>query len=120
MTPTPTNADDVTVRQQDVTPADRKAAADLFTWLMSDAPLGRVSMGADNPLVQAFARHRIAHQSTGEVERLRDALSEIAGAHIGDQPASAGGSEHDWAVRRFTDLKRKALSALAIKGGGEQ
>jgi hypothetical protein len=75
--PTPTNADDATVRQE-----DREAAADAVK-AYRDRKNGdwqqRIRDGKcdDGAMVQAFAKHRIAHQSTGEVERLRQALAEI-------------------------------------------
>jgi len=111
--PTPTNADDVTVIQ-----ADREAAASLAEWLtasqkewegmtvwfVGDAPRAfRDGAFDSHEFVQAFARHRIAHQSTGEVERLTRPII---------------GIENRTPLEVFDIMSDRILSALAIKGGG--
>lgn len=43
--------------------------------------------------------------------RLNDALRTIRDQHITDQPASYGGSEYDWVVRQYANLRRIAKEA---------
>lgn len=128
VTPTPTNADDVTVIQ-----ADRDAAADyglhrLYSGLGAEGIReGRADL---DDLVQAFARHRIANQATGEVD-LREALRsifakldkgigqgapghahDVSGIWDADNAPGVAGTQCEWCAQW-----EAARAALAIKGG---
>jgi len=59
-----------------VTDADREAAGGVYRALyrqLGAGPVSEVTKDADG-VVQAFARHRIAHSPVDEVARLREAL----------------------------------------------
>lgn len=77
----------------------------------------------EKDLTESFAVHRRAASTPqpdprdAEIERLREALTEIANRHIGDQPAADGGTEADWAVRNHTALRSIACTALANPEG---
>lgn len=104
-----TNATQSPAQGVEVTQADREAAKSLLGRDDSGPSWWSIDSGnADSdPLVQAFARHRIAHSTppaqpedgSGEVERLREAL-----AYIRKQWPDSFAARH-------------ASAALAIKGG---
>jgi hypothetical protein len=55
-----------------------------------------------------------------EVERLRGALEEIKRSHVPSQPATAAGSDFEWAMMHVGNLRRIARAALAQKEPGDE
>ena len=44
--------------------------------------------------------------------RLNNTLKQIRDQHIPDQPAAYGGTEYDWVVRQYANLRRIAKDAV--------
>ena len=90
-----------------VTQEDGEAASDLLSWLTERLALeGPGKLQVLNEIRQRFARHRLAHQSSGEVERLRTLVSQALRTCEREYPNG------QWVI--------DARAAIAIKGGGEQ
>jgi len=115
--------------REDVTQADVKAAAAIMEWLLTECEPSQMPTGADNPLVQAFARHRLAHTArpdAGDEEALiergvRAAYDDWPHTVISDALAAATGLPHgatidyDTSVRLGMDasgLRRTVRAAL--------
>jgi hypothetical protein len=98
----------------EVTQADRDAAKSLLgrddagpSWWSID------SGNADSDqMVQAFARHRIAHQSTGELEMLREALNAVHAAILNGGDGVKG--DFGWSITALN--KARPLIRAALKG----
>jgi hypothetical protein len=121
MTPTPTNADDVTVRQlnelqdwlREPDHAEHFGQREIIDWL---------NRRPTHVVPKAIHALRIAHQAAGEVERLRDALK-VADDAIremfryfdgGETRGSYDGKPERNQLRMAGQVTR---AALAIKGG---
>lgn len=77
---------------------------------LSDSICGDIGSENDATLIA------LAPTLAAEVVRLREALADIAGRHIPDQPAAYGGDESQWATRQHTELRRRARQALDADG----
>jgi hypothetical protein len=135
MTPTPTNADDVTVMgTYDEAEAEFMAKVDAWiacrqpvmanaaTLKKLDAQEREAGFRLNNAAaVLGWHIRRHAHQSTGAVERLRESLDDLQRAEAAYRKAHDLHGDADRYTGRMWDLMRragdKARAALAIKGG---
>lgn len=110
-------ADDVTgAIEKAVKPLLKKAVDDIYSGLL-DATQDYLK---DNLAFNIASRIDCAERAAASARRRATvfavALERISISHLGDQPATAAGSELDWAKRHIAELRRIALDAIEEAG----
>lgn len=110
-------ADDVTgAIEKAVQPLLKKATDDIYSGLL-DATQDYLK---DNLAFNIASRIDCAEREAASARKraavFASALERISISHLGDQPATAAGSELDWAKRHIAELRRIALNAIDEAG----
>lgn len=83
----------------------------LRSYVYDDEAERRIKIGKAREFVEGW------YAASAEAGHLYDVLVGINDRHIPDQPAAYGGSEYDWVVRQYAELRRIALAALSRSRG---
>ena len=110
-------ADDVTSAiEKAIQPLVKKAVDDIYGGLLDTTQDYLKDNLAFNIASRIDCAEREAASARRRASVLAGALERISISHLGDQPATAAGSELDWAKKHIAEIRRIALDAIGEAG----